>query len=154
MALVIHRDEVYGTCYWSIVVDRILGNEPGTNPASNTPRRIRQTTNPANDRVQPWQTVITPDNLLAARQKYRSRLHTPSEHDRTQPDRWTNFHQEDIGWHFEKDVGDEKHEQGNVEIRSIPSHVEIFFQTLQSGIADIDATKVVSNCFEGSHIRV
>ncbi len=87
---------------------------------------------------------MTPDEVLAARHRLCQESPAPSKHDRTQPDGRPYFLQKDVAWHLEEDIGDEKHEQSDVEFGSVPIHMQIFLQALQPCIADINATKAVS----------
>ncbi len=73
---------------------------------------------------------MTPDEVLAARHRLCQESPAPSKHDRTQPDGRPYFLQKDVAWHLEEDIGDEKHEQSDVEFGSVP--------------IDINATKAVS----------
>jgi hypothetical protein len=123
------------------VQKQFLTYGPGKKPASNTPRRTRQITNPANDPVQPWPIVTIPIMLLANKGDNSWTAPTPSKHDRAQPDRRSNLLENDIARDLEQDIGNKKYEQSNIELRSISIHVEIVLQTLESCIANIDTTE-------------
>ena len=126
----------------SVLVGLILWpNLPGNRPASNTPRKTRQTTRPAKDCVTPWQTVMMPTSVVSIR-AFRPTIlrRTPEEHDATQPGRWSDFLHDDIGRHLKKDVWDEEHEESDVVIFSL--HVKVFGQALDLSIADVDSGEV------------
>jgi hypothetical protein len=68
---------------------------------------------------------------------WRERQHTPAEHYRTYPGRWSKLLQYHVAWDFEEDVRDEEHEQRDIVVFSF--HLEVFREALDLGVADVDA---------------
>lgn len=62
---------------------------------------------------------------------------TPKYHDRTQPGRWRKFSDYYVARYLEQYVRNEKDKKSNVVV--LPFHLEVFLQSLQPSISDVDS---------------